>query len=373
MMTLASLRARPGIVLAVALLPLCVFADPLRLQFVRGDSSITDVPELSAQALQERTRYGLTQAVAQGGAKATLVPIGAPERPEVLVAAKLGLSGEKYRLVYIVQTAQEPRLTRELAYEFKSPQLTDRGVTAMAQEIITEAVKLEEERKKKAAEEAQTPVAETPAPSPAPAPSSPESPATPAPAAEAPRQAPPSPTQSDDGYASSEYSRPQPKPQHRLDLGVASGFNSPSGILGLEGEYRPRDNMGVHLGGGIGAWGNRITPAARLYPIGISSASPFVEAGLSLNLGRRATVTPDGGQEVGVELLPTPVATTSVGVRFNVSHVYFTPRVGWGFRLRQENFRGVNGTQISELERGLIGLLQHGGFLFSFAGGVTFL
>src|SRR5687767_3144195 len=97
-------RARASLVLLATLLPLCTFAAPLRIQLVRVDSSVTSVPELSPQALEERSLYGLTQATQLEPGKAVLVRAGAPEAPEVLVGAKLARSGMKFRLVYTVQT-----------------------------------------------------------------------------------------------------------------------------------------------------------------------------------------------------------------------------------------------------------------------------
>lgn len=44
-------QVRASAVLAATLLPLCVFASPLRLQFLRAESSVTDNPELSVQKL----------------------------------------------------------------------------------------------------------------------------------------------------------------------------------------------------------------------------------------------------------------------------------------------------------------------------------
>ncbi|MFP2924587.1 hypothetical protein ACLESO_05100 [Pyxidicoccus sp. 3LG] len=143
----ASHRAGAGLALASALLPLCVFASPLRLQVSRCDSTITDVPELSSRALEERTTYGLTQALRLEQGKATLVSAGAPDGADLLVAAKLGRNGAQYRLVYVLQTQQEPKLSRQLSYEFSNPRLGDRGVSVMAQEIIAEAAKLEQSRK----------------------------------------------------------------------------------------------------------------------------------------------------------------------------------------------------------------------------------
>lgn len=377
-MNSVSPRMRAGLVLFATLLPLCTFAAPLRLRLVRADSSVTDVAELSAQALEERSLYGLTQATQLEPGKAELVPAGAVESPEVVVGAKMGRSGMKFRLVYTVQTVQQPRLTQQLAYEFTQPRLGDRGVTTMAQEVIAEGVKLEEARKSRATEQAAAEVAAAPTPPP----TTSGSVGNTAPTAVAPSRPTPSPASNESEYAElpeEELARRKAewkearRPRHKLDLGVASGFNSPSGVVGMEVEYRPIEYVGFNLGGGTGAWGNRISPGARLYPLGISGASPFLEAGLSLNTGGEASVTYNDNQEQIVDQLLTPVATTSMGVRFNIDRIYFTPRVGWGFRLREDNYRTRDGSQIDPLLDAVLSLSQHGGFLISLTVGATFL
>jgi hypothetical protein len=166
---------------------------------------------------------------------------------------------------------------------------------------------------------------------------------------------------------------PEAKPArdlwHTLDVGAALGFNSPSGIFGLELEYRPSEYLGVNLGGGIGAWGMRASPTLRLYPLGIGGASPFMEGGLSLNLGKEQFTVSQGNYR----LLLTPVATLSGGFRFNSSRIFFSPRAGWSWRLRSDNYESADGTEISSSAQSDLGIYQHGGFLFSLTTGVTFL
>ena len=44
----------------------------------------------------------------------------------------------------------------------------------------------------------------------------------------------------------------------RLDVAGAVGFNSPSGIIGVEGDYRLVDYLSAGFGVGLGAWGMRL-------------------------------------------------------------------------------------------------------------------
>ncbi|MBN1204688.1 MAG: hypothetical protein JXB05_07165 [Myxococcaceae bacterium] len=357
---------RAGVVLAATLLPLCVIAAPLRLQLVRCDSSITDVPELTAQAFLERTTSGLTKAIELEKDKATLVSAGELEGADLLVAGKLGRSGEKFRLVYIVQTNHEPKLHKQVAFEFTSSRLSERGMTVMAQEVLAEAVKLEEARKEQAAMLPPPEVASAPAPGGAQS-------ASPAPAAEAPSQ----PVASAPAETYEEEAEEERVPMRRgttLDVGLAAGFNSPSGVYGLEGEYRPMEQVGFQLGVGAGAWGYRVSPLVRAYPFGRRSLSPFAEGGLSFNLGTESSISYGNGQEQTVDLLFTPVAILSFGVRANMGdHAYITPRVGWGWRLRQDNVRSRDGQDVDAILDLVNTLSQHGGFLFGLTAGVSFM
>jgi hypothetical protein len=359
-------RACASLALVAALLPVCSFAEPLRLEFGRSDSSVTDIPEMNPDTLRERTLYGLTQATQQAPARAVLVS-GGPESADVSVDAKLGRSGQKFRLVYVLKTTQQPAFAQQLAYEFATPKLSNRGVVAMAQDIIAAAEKLEDARKKRLAETPPPPVASAPAPEPTSQPAAPQK-SDSAPVASAP---------ADTGYADAQRPEPElrsrPSGRTQLDLGVAAGFNSPSGIFGLEAEYRPVEQVGFNLGGGFGAWGKRISLGARLYPLGARRASPFLEGGMSYNMGSEAYLK-SGDYAQYADLLPTPVATASVGLRGAIgSSLYIVPRVGWGWRLRQDNVQTRDGSELNPLLDLAADLSQHGGFLISLTMGVTLL
>jgi hypothetical protein len=299
-MSRASPRVRAGVVLAATLLPLCVFASPLRLQLSRCDSSITDIPTLSAQTLQERTVYGLTQALKLEQGKATLVPAGEPESPELLVAGTLGRNGTKFRLVYTLQTKQEPKLQTQLAYEFANPRLSDRGVTVMAQEIIAEGVKLEEARKAQAAQRSVPAVASAPAATPSGAESVRGAPSRTetvreAPAAEASRE-------SVEYEAPVEARKERKQPLVVVHSGLAGLWGYGTRSFGIGAVIEPKWNItdsiaaGIRVDGGV-LFGGRIVPegttsialgasAATLlkgeFLLGDSGVRPFVGLGAGL-------------------------------------------------------------------------------------------
>jgi hypothetical protein len=270
-------RVRAGVVLAVTLLPLCAFASPLRLQLAHFDSAITDTPELSAQTLQERTTYGLTQALPLAQGKATLVSAGEPEGAELVVAGKMERNGAKFRLVYILQTKQAPKLQKQLAYEFATPRLSDRGVTVMAQELIAEAVKLEEARKAQAAMQ--------PAPEVASAPVS-------TPAVEASSE----PMEDSTPDETSEVSKERMQPLFVVHSGVAGLWGYGTQSFGLGGVVEPKWNItdwlsvGLRVDGSV-LFGGRFVPQGSVSVALGASVAKLVKAELLLgNTGVRPFV-----------------------------------------------------------------------------------
>ncbi|PTL85423.1 hypothetical protein DAT35_01505 [Vitiosangium sp. GDMCC 1.1324] len=157
----------------------------------------------------------------------------------------------------------------------------------------------------------------------------------------------------------------------KLDIGVSAGFNSPAGIYGGEIEYRALPWLGLNASGGVGAWGLRVGPLVRLYPLGARGFSPFAEAGVSFNLGSEVYSEINGERRYADQLF-TPVATASLGARIALgSRLYLTPRVGWAFRLREDNFQMRDGNPPDSITDAAVFLTQHGGFLTSLAFGVA--
>ncbi|WP_224240237.1 hypothetical protein [Hyalangium gracile] len=363
---MSPLSPRPrAVVLAVALLPLCVVAAPLRLELARCESAITDLPGLTTKVLEERVTHGLTQVTRLEPQKAVLVPAGALEGADLRVEASLERKGDRFRLVFELQTKQTPQLSKRLAYEFKNPQLGERGVMVMAGELVAEAVELEERRKI----QARAPPAVV---------AEPAAVGTDRAGSAAPVPGPPQPVPSttlEDEGDGDEGDAPRASGRRtRLDVGLGAGVNTPSGVFGVELEFRPIQWLGFQVAGGTGEWGYRVSPLLRVYPLGRGRFSPFLEGGASFNLGNEATVTDSDGAARTLELLFTPVAVVSVGVRGTLGqHAFFTPRVGWGRRLRQGNIRASDGGAIDPNAELVSDLEQQEGLLFGLSAGVSFM
>jgi hypothetical protein len=161
---------------------------------------------------------------------------------------------------------------------------------------------------------------------------------------------------------------------HRLDVGVTLGFNNPGGIYGGEADFRLVDRFSVGLAAGQGAWGLRITPQVRLYPFRITNAGLFLESGLSLNLGGKATTTVNGSVVQEADMALTPVANVSLGYRFSpYSWGWSALRVGYGFRLKGDNYTLRDDSILDPLMETLLAASQPGGFLIGVSGGFSAL
>jgi hypothetical protein len=159
----------------------------------------------------------------------------------------------------------------------------------------------------------------------------------------------------------------------RLDVGLATGFNSPSGTLGLETHVRLNDYVGVGVVGGVGAWGPRITPQVRLYPMSISTAGLFLEGGLSLNLGTDNYTGVDSTDGAIIQEL-TPTVTTGLGYRFPFmdNKAWGLLRLGYAFRLRQDNIRLGDGSPVPSGVDLVLEFSQHQGLLIGAGFGLAF-
>ncbi|MBN8229915.1 hypothetical protein JYK02_20595 [Corallococcus macrosporus] len=362
-----ALRARASLLLAATLLPFSALADAMYLQ-LKDVGSDVDAAGLAAATVAERTRFGIEEALKTSSTQAILMDAQHEGAPDLTLSAKVTRSGEKYRLTYQLATTHTPVRTKTLAYEFVNPSLSDKGSVAMAQALLAEAQKLE-------AASAEVPVV---AAAEVPVATAGESGSNGDWEGYSQRSDTPAAAGMEQDSTGRELESAEPRRRGRgrtnLDLGLALGFNSPSGIFGGELEYRVVPVLALNLSAGAGAWGFRVGPLARLYPLGESRTSPFLEGGVSFNLGNRSTSTltiGDESEQFTTEKLFTPVATVAMGLRQAMGPMYLGLRAGWGFRLREDNWRTTDGRDPNVFDDLDIAATQHGGFLCSVTLGVT--
>lgn len=430
-MCLVSPGARATLVLAALLLPVCALAEPLRLQLAPFASEVpATVKELQPRVLGERTRYGLKEALKKSPPGAfELLAANSDARADLFVSGKVVRQGARYRITYSLVTNGPNRVQSSLNYDFASPRLTPKGVVAMARDLLDEARKLSQAP-------APAPAASASAASAAPASSTPPPPATPGaapvtsptagtapgatasttpgatapaaqrqsdelptpqrsartqsvPAATDPAEAPRSRPGSSDGSSEGGYvdaipersdsdsdgygeRRARHAGETHLDIGASGGFNSPAGTYGGELEYRPFSRLGVGVSGGRGALGARLGPLVRLYPFGHVVFSPFLEAGMSFNLGYTVDATDSSGNPEKLTYPLTYAATGCIGARIALGpYVYLTPRVGWAQPLKVPELKSPDGTPADIISQGIYALSLQAGFVASLSLGVS--
>ncbi len=163
-------------------------------------------------------------------------------------------------------------------------------------------------------------------------------------------------------------------PVPHLDLGVSGGLNNPGGVYGVEADYRLFDWLSVGLGAGSGAWGYKATPQLRLYPFGVNTAGLFIEAGSSINLGSTASSTENGvTRKINEEMTATVNASLGYRIRLGVAG-WLALRAGYGLKLGSDtNYSYDGGGAVTGLTKGVMDILEPGGFIVGLSGGYSIL
>lgn len=169
---------------------------------------------------------------------------------------------------------------------------------------------------------------------------------------------------------------PAPLPEvriPRLDIGGSFGLNNPGGVTGFEGDFRLLDSASLGLAAGSGAWGYRLTPQARLYPVGVARGL-FLEAGWSLNFGSRLELRLPAGEKHLIDRLAVPVVNASLGYRWVIKgRGFVAARLGWGVVFRRTLYLLRSEGELDPLFTQAMRLSAPGGLILGVAGGFSVL
>jgi len=164
-----------------------------------------------------------------------------------------------------------------------------------------------------------------------------------------------------------------------FDLGVSSGYNNPAGMLGLEGEYRLYDFLGVGLEGGLGLWGLRFSPVVHGYPFGAANLGLFGELALSLNTGGHGTQT-IGTTTTDFDKQWAPTVSVAVGLRRQwLTYFWTTVKLGYQWKLTGANDYAVTGggaapqELINAMDFARPGAGMFGGWVLGMSAGIAIL
>jgi hypothetical protein len=158
---------------------------------------------------------------------------------------------------------------------------------------------------------------------------------------------------------------------YNVNIGVSAGIDNPAGIVGLEAEYRIHQYFSAGIAGGIGLWGPRISPNAKLEYQFNDATGIFLEAALSINTGGEG-YTEENGQRQEFKMLMTPTASVSFGGRVRAWGPFWTgARVGINMPLRKDNVEIVGGGAPTSLTQGVTDLAQPGGIVAAVTAGFS--
>ncbi len=157
---------------------------------------------------------------------------------------------------------------------------------------------------------------------------------------------------------------------HPYYLGVSTGLNNPSGLLGLRFDYTLSNHATVSAHSGLGTWGLKSAVMYNYYRQACHRGWNY-GAGLSLATGNRNSMlnleTIAGDRDVLLNLLP------QVGLQFNIMRTFLLGKKGqrivvgggWNQRISRKVYTVKDGHQLSLNSDRLLNTICPGGLTLS--------
>jgi len=154
-----------------------------------------------------------------------------------------------------------------------------------------------------------------------------------------------------------------PKPGFYLGLGT--GVESFSGLIGITGDFRASNNFFIRGGIGLGSWGGK-------FSIGVRNES---KSGNSIGYGiylSRATglnsftynmETTTGKKDVKMELLPGFTINPTISYKWLIHDLHrFFIEAGYAIPLQTDPWKVADGSELTQDSKNLMHTLAPGGF-----------
>ena len=165
----------------------------------------------------------------------------------------------------------------------------------------------------------------------------------------------------------------------KIFIGVGTGINNFSGIIGPSAEFSIKNTASIFLGGGLGSWGFKYSVGGRYYfsyprksavSISYSGAGGASKATVKLN-----TLDMNGAtvlKNVDIKLKPVSVLNFSYLYFFRLGKKHrFNLEAGYGVNLSgKNNFQVLSNDVITKSSYDVINFIQPGGIIL--AAGFTF-
>lgn len=155
----------------------------------------------------------------------------------------------------------------------------------------------------------------------------------------------------------------EPKPG--FYLGIGTGLESFSGIIGITGDFRAKNNFFLRAGAGIGSWGGKLS-------VGIRNESKYGNSiGYGIYLSRvtglndftTSLATTSGTQDVKLELLPGFTLNPTISYKWLIHNLHrFFIEGGYAIPLQTDPWNVKDGSELTEDSKSVLRIMSPGGF-----------
>jgi hypothetical protein len=164
-------------------------------------------------------------------------------------------------------------------------------------------------------------------------------------------------------------SNPQIEKKPDFYLGIGTGLESFSGVIGMTGDFRLQDNYFVRLGAGIGSWGAKFSAGIRAEKKAGNSIGYGVYISWATGLKNFSTQleTTTGNKDVKLDLLPGYTLNPTFSYKWLIrkSHKFYI-EAGYAVPLQKNVWRVLDNSQLTDSSRKVMEILQPGGLSIGF-------
>ena len=151
---------------------------------------------------------------------------------------------------------------------------------------------------------------------------------------------------------------------HNIYLGIGTGIESFSGLIGVTADIKAAEKLFVRLGAGVGGWGGKLSAGIRGEKstgnsIGYGAFFSYA-SGLSSFTTNLETTT--GNRDVNLKLSPAMVFTPEFSYKwvFGNGHKFFIA-AGYGVLLQKDRWKVLDGSILTDTSKKTLNILTPGG------------
>lgn len=158
---------------------------------------------------------------------------------------------------------------------------------------------------------------------------------------------------------------PASSPKPAFFLGLGTGIESFSGLIGITGDLRAINNLFIRAGAGIGSWGGKLS-------IGVRNESKVGNSiGYGIYLSRATGLksftynmeTTSGKKDVKMELQPGFTLNPTISYKWMIRDLHrFFIEAGYAIPLQTDPWKITDGSELTTDSKNMMHILAPGGF-----------